>query len=49
MSKGSALVTTFLVIALATTLVLPNRPTPTVVKGFFDAVTNTVRVTIGLV
>lgn len=46
--KLSALIMTFVIIAIATTLVLPNRPTPAVVKAFFTATGNAVRATTGL-
>lgn len=35
-SKAIALLSSFMLIALATTLVLPGRQTPEVIKSFFD-------------
>jgi hypothetical protein len=46
--KVSALITTFVIIAIVTTLILPNRPTPDVIRLFFTATGNAVRAASGL-
>jgi hypothetical protein len=48
-AKGiSALLASLMVVALATTLVLPGRQTPAVVKAFFDGLSGATRAAIGL-
>lgn len=43
-----ALFASFFVVAMVTTFVLPNRPTPTVIKAFFEGLTAAIKSTIGV-
>lgn len=47
-AKFAALFTSLVVVAFATTLVLPGRQTPQVIKAFFDGLSGSVRAAIGI-
>lgn len=46
-AKVTSIFSILLIAAIITTLVLPDRPTPGVVKAFFDGLTKAVTATIG--
>ena len=47
-TQATALLSSFLVVALATTLVLPGRATTDSIRLFFDGLSNSVRATPGM-
>lgn len=47
-SMITSLIASLILVAMATTLVLPGRQTPAVVKAFFDGLANAMRAALGL-